>query len=322
MSSLVSQDYTTYGIGHTKLQLEVERVKGKSLFSFFLFFSFILSTVPCFARGVDDAKAGLGALERGNSVLAIELFTRAINSGQLSSKELEASYYNRGYAWDEKDEYGKAIADYTKAIGLNPKFTEAYYNRGNAWESKGKFDKALADYTHAIKLNPKQVSAYYKRGIIEKRKKQYDKAISDYTSAIKLNPRFAYAYNNRGNAWDDKGRYDKAIADYTKAIELNPKVAKAYSNLAWVLATCPDEKHRNGKRAVELAEKASGIKKSAQILDTLAAAYAEAQMFKQAVKTQEKAIARLQQADKKEEVIADFQKRLESYRRSKPWREK
>ena len=322
MTLLVSQGYPTYVIGHTKLQREVERVKGKNLFPFFLFLAFLLFTVPCFARGVDDAKAGLAALERGNSILAIELFTRAIKSGQLSSGELEASYYNRGYAWDEKSEYGKAIADYTKAIELNPKFTEAYYNRGNAWESKGQFDKALADYTHAIKLNPKHVNAYYKRGILEKRKKQYDKAISDYTSAIRLNPRFAYAYNNRGNAWDDKGRYDKAIADYTKAIELNPKDAKAYSNLAWVLATCPDERHRDGKRAIKLAEKASGIKEAAHILDTLAAAYAEAQRFQDAIKTQEKAIAGLQQAGKKEELIAEFQKRLESYRGNTPWREK
>jgi tetratricopeptide (TPR) repeat protein len=304
------------------LRREVAKVKGNRLFSFVFFVAFLSYTVPCFARGVDDAKAGLGALERGNSVLAIELLTRAIESGQLTSRELEASYYNRGYARDERGQYGKAIADYTKAIGLNPKFTEAYYNRGNAWESQGKYDKALADYTQAIKLNPKHVNAYYKRGIIEKRKKRYDKAISDYTIAIKLNPGFAYAYNNRGNVWDGQGRYDKAIADYTKAIALNPEDAKAYSNLAWVLATCPEEKHRNGKRAVALAEKASGIKKAAHILDTLAAAYAEAEMFREAVKTQEEAIARLQQAREKEEGIAEFHKRLESYRHSKPWREK
>jgi tetratricopeptide (TPR) repeat protein len=299
-----------------------KKVKKQSLAPFFLFFAWILFTVPCFARGVDDAKAALGALERGNSVLAVELFTRAINSGELSPMELESTYYNRGYAWDERGEYGKAIADYTKAIELNPKFTEAYYNRGNAWESKGQVDKAIADYTRTITLNPKHVNAYYKRGGLAKTKKQVDRAISDYTSAITLNPRFAYAYNNRGNAWDDIGRYDKAIADYTKAMALKPNDPTAYSNLAWVLATCPDERYRDGKRAVTLAEKASGIRETAHILDTLAAAYAEAQMFPEAIKTEEKAIARLQKDGKNDAVMAEFQKHLKSYKGNNPWREK
>jgi tetratricopeptide (TPR) repeat protein len=318
---MVSKGCPAYSIDYNILQREVAKMKMKILFSFLLFFVLPLYGVPCFARGVDNAKAGLEALERGNSILAIELFTRAIKSEQLSLRDLEASYYNRGYAWDEKGEYDKAIADYTMAIELNPKFTEAYYNRGNAWEFKGQLDKAIADYTYAINLNPKHFNAYYKRGIIEKRKKQYDKAIADYTSAIKLNPRFAYAYNNRGNAWDDKGRYAKAIADYNKAIELNPKDATAYSNLAWVLATCPDERHRDGKQAIKFAEKALGIKEAAHILDTLAAAYAEAKKFQDAITTQEKAIARLQKAGKKKEFIAEFQRRLESYRGNKPWRE-
>ena len=63
-----------------------------------------------------------------------------------------------------------AIADYDRAILVNPNYTNAYNSRGNAWRDKGEFGKAIADYNEAIRIDPK----------------------------------LAPAYNDRGNAWDNK----------------------------------------------------------------------------------------------------------------------
>jgi len=310
---------------------------------------------PVWAGGSDDAKAGDTAYQEGNYDRAIKLFTKAIASGELSRKDLSITYLNRGLTWGKKGDYDKAITDFDKAIGINPKFAYAYGNRGLTWAKKGDYDKAIADYTKAIEINPRDADAYGSRGNAWYDKGDYDKAIADYTKVIEIDPRDADAYGNRGNAWGKKGDYDKVIADYTKAIEINPrnanaygsrgyawgkkgdydkviadytkaieidpKFADAYNGLAWIMATCPEGKYRDGKRAVELAEKAVALKDAASFLDTLAAAYAEAGRFQDAIKTQERVITKLKQ-ESGTQYLPQCEKHLSSYKAGKPWREK
>lgn len=126
--------------------------------------------------------------------------------------------------------FDKAIADYSQAIKLNPKYTVAYYNRGYTYYNKGEFDKAIADFNQAIELDIKYTIAYNNRGDVYNNKKEYDKAIADFNNAIKLDPKFANAYKKRGDVYYNQGDFDKAITDYSKAIELDPKYTIAYNN--------------------------------------------------------------------------------------------
>ena len=260
----------------------------KILFAALLLLSLIASlTLSGCSGGSDDINAGIAAGKEGDFDKAIGLFTKAIESGKLSQENLSIAYYNRGRAWGEKGNYDKAIADSTKAIEINPKFAEAYGNRGYAWYLKGDYDKAIADYTKFIEIDPKN----------------------------------ADVYASRGYAWGKRGNYGKAIADYTKTIELDPKYASAYNGLAWLMATCPDGRYRDGKRAVELAEKALALGDAGSILDTLAAAYAEAGRFQDAIKTQEIAITKLKQ-EGGTQYLPECEKHLSSYKAGNPWREK
>jgi tetratricopeptide (TPR) repeat protein len=118
-----------------------------------------------------------------------------------------------------------------------------------------------------------------------------------------------------------KKEYDSAIKEYIKAIRLNNNYAKAYNALAWLLATCSDEKYRNGLKAVEFAKKAVDIAPVSQWFDTLAAAYAEAGDFDMAVKSQEKAI-QLFKEEGGSDHLDGYEKRLESYKRDIPWTDK
>jgi len=176
-------------------------------------------------------------------------------------------YFDRGQNYAEQGLHDQAIADYTKAIELDPRFALAYNNRGWAYHEKGLHDQAIADYTKAIELDPRFALAYIYRGGLSRKasstrpspttprpsnsipgmsgptttgliygsKGLHDQAIADYTKAIELDPRHAWAYRNRGVAYERKGLYDQAIADYTKALEIDPNFELAARNLEQLL---------------------------------------------------------------------------------------
>jgi tetratricopeptide (TPR) repeat protein len=90
--------------------------------------------------------------------------------------------------------------------------------------NRNKLDKALADFNRAINLDPSRSDGYLGRADVLNAMKQYDKALLDYHRAIEINPDFAKAYVNRGIAYSHLERYKEAIADYEKALALDPKI--------------------------------------------------------------------------------------------------
>jgi lipoprotein NlpI len=155
---------------------------------------------------------------------AIADFTEAI---RLDPKYAPA-YSNRGLAWHLKDDLEQAIADFNEAIRLDPKDAAAYRWRGAAWREKGDFDRMIADYTEVIRLDPKDATAYFWRGTAWFENRNFDRAIAEFDQAIQLNPNAGASYNGRGDAWRLKGNLDRAIADYTEAIRLIPEYPRAY----------------------------------------------------------------------------------------------
>jgi tetratricopeptide (TPR) repeat protein len=228
-------------------------------------------------------------------------------------------YFNaRGEAWRLAGEYKRAIADFNEAIQRGPKFASPYNNRGLAFMATDEIEAAIQDFDQAIKLDDQFRFAYYNRGLAYRQLKDLDKAIADFTKAIAINENSADALNARGNTWLDKndlqkaradyeqaisvddkyapayfnrghlnkldGNYAKALADYEQAIEINEKYAPAYNGVAWLLATCPNERFLDGKKAVKYAERARelGGGEEDSYIGTLAAAEAEVGNFDRA----------------------------------------
>jgi tetratricopeptide (TPR) repeat protein len=279
-------------------------------------FPLVSLAIPAKAQfnGSEYYNQGLELNNAGRHGEAISPLSTAINLDGKNS----AAYAERGRAWNGLNEYDKAIADYNQAIALDPGNHIAYNNRGNAWQDKGENDKAIEDYNQALRFNPNYAIAYNNRGYAWNDKGEYDKAIEDYNQAIRLNPHYAIAYNNRGSAWENKGDYEKAAEDLIQAIRLDPGSAQHYNALAWLQATCPNQRYRDGRRAFQNASKACQLDggKDWNKIDTLAAACAENGNFDAAVQWETKAIALTK--DEKAKGIAGS--RLELYKAKKPYR--
>ncbi len=165
---------------------------------------------------------------------------------------------------------------------------------------------------------PPDSSHYIRRGAFFLDREQFDHALADFNKAVELDPQSYDTYHNRGTAHYLKGDYAAAKVDFERAMELNPDDFNAFNNLAWNLATAPEEQHRDGDRAVDLATKACercGYNEW-YCLATLGAAYAEIGEFEDALRWTREA-ARLAPKDER----SDCQERIALFKAGKAYRE-
>jgi tetratricopeptide (TPR) repeat protein len=264
-----------------------------------------------------------------------------------------ATYQNRGALWVTKGDLDKALTDYDEAVRVAPDDVFSYRGRGHArlqahkydaaledlnkalemeadawthgdaglaWAGKGEHKKAIAEYDKALELNPKHAIALVRRGDARVRLADLTAAVKDYDKAIALYPADPDARLGRARALYKQAKPVAAAGDIQEVLRLDPKNAAALNLRAWYLAVGPDAAHRDGQKAVDLATKACELTdwKVAAYLDTLAAAYAEAGRWDDAVKWQEKALADAELA--KDDGPAMTQ-RLALFKEKKPYRE-
>ena len=156
--------------------------------------------------------------------LKIASCTAIVQSGQETAENAAVAYYDRGTAYDDKNQLDRAIADYSQAIRIKPDYANAFRNRGRAYGRTGHYDNAIADLDRAIKLDPNDVGAYSNRGFAYYYKGLYDRAIRDENRAIRLAPGDAISYFVRGLAKQKSGDQAGSDADIVKARQLNPNL--------------------------------------------------------------------------------------------------
>jgi tetratricopeptide (TPR) repeat protein len=233
-----------------------------------------------------------------------------------------AALKNRGNCWIGLGQNEKAKKDLTEATRQDPNDKDAFLYRVAVWIAKGDYDAAIRDYSEALRLDPADYSGLVLRAMTQDANKDYDKALEDYATAIRLRPNDGFAFFERADSFYRRREYGKAIKDFEIAARLSPENVRAPECLAWLLATCPVEKYRNGKRAVELARRAIESEYGAEVwaFNALAAAYAETGQFDEAAKWQKKALDGMD-TDLYREEIEQGRHRLKLYEAKKPCRE-
>lgn len=205
---------------------------------------------PDFGRAYYERGIAYG--QNGDYDRALSDFNKAIQLGDTSlgmyvepgglailygdyKSTLASAYYNRGVIYGKKENFAQAIADYTKAIELNPNNPSPFTNRGIAHRQLGNYELARADLDVAIKMNPISMN-YYEHGLVLSLTGDIDGAISDLSKAIELDPNYALAYGLRGGIYEAKAKgflsvgdpsgnvkqlNDQAIADFQKVLVLS-----------------------------------------------------------------------------------------------------
>ena len=236
---------------------------------------------------------------------------------------------NLGKALLQMGQLPEAIEHLMQALRLRPNDAQVLNNLGTALFRQGKAAEAIGRYEQALRLKPEYGDARINLGLAWLQlgeslagQGKWAEAIQQYEQVIHLNPGDARAHDILGLALSRQGRFAEAVGHFSKALEIDPGLRTAQNNLAWLLATCREAAVRDGARSVELAEKAnqSAGGKDPGILDTLAAAYAEAGRFNDAVRTAAKAIE-LARGGGQTEAARRIETRLQLYQSGGRYRE-
>lgn len=300
----------------------------------------------------DDANAlilrGEVFRELGKDEAALESFDKAI---ELAPKS-PAPYQHRGEIYRAQGEYDKALVEFNKVLELQPDELLTLVHRAEVYLRSGRFDEALADVdivlekqplvlAHRIRAEvlanmnrlqeaidemqrvsaavPNQIDLKMQLALYYQVDNQPRKAIEVYDEVLEQEDDNFEARRNRGDAYLTLGEHAAAVADFEATLEHLSDDPALLNNLAWVLATSPDDEVRNGKRAVELATKACELTdyNKPHILSTLAAAFAESGDFGTAIEWSQKAVD-LDDSEQAEQLA----KELSSYQGGHPWRER
>jgi tetratricopeptide (TPR) repeat protein len=218
-------------------------------------------------------------------------------------------------------------------------------------------DTAKQHFLRAAELKPDDPGLWLQVAMCEASAGRYEQAVTPCRRALEIKPDFAEAMGELANALEMTGRLDEALATYQRLIEIAPDQVKAQravvnlldgrgdrrgaiewlrrahqsllddleiaNDLAWRLATCPDAELRNGDEAVALAEQANKATDGQvpEILDTLAAAYAEVGRFDAAVSTADRAIQLADKADRPD-LASRIAARRSLYAQGEPYRDR
>jgi Flp pilus assembly protein TadD len=240
----------------------------------------------------EDARAhnnlGIALLRNGNPDEAIAHWQKAV---ELKPDYLEA-YNNLGVALVRRRSFGEAAVQFRKVLELRPDSAVAHNNLGQALAGLGKTDAAIKECRKALSIDPGLVEARNDLAASLYRKGRGDEAIAHWEQALAIKPAFVQARFSLGNALYSRGQTREALVQWRQGLRVDSNQPAVLERLAWVLATAPAASLRNGVEAVEFAERAVRLGSGGEplVLDTLAAAYAEAGRFADAAQTVRQAL--------------------------------
>lgn len=258
---------------------------------------------------------GLLLSDRGRAEEAIAHFRAALQQKpreEYIRVDLATTLASRG-------KLDEAAALYLETLEHLPTHLIALINLADVRARQRRVEEAIGLYRQAIRLNPANPDAQMNLGITLAEEGRYEEAEKHLSEAVRLEPDSAEARFNLGLAQAAGGKTDAAIWSFREALRLSPDSTEAANQLAWILATDQSEAVRNADEALHLAEAICSQtgRKHPRYLRTLAAAYAEAGRFVEAVKSAQAAREQARSGGM-EELVRDIEAELRQYEAGKP----
>ncbi|MCB1056041.1 MAG: tetratricopeptide repeat protein [Acidobacteria bacterium] len=265
---------------------------------------------------------GLALAQRGQAKLAVEQYRKAleinpdnaktlVNLGNalLQQGQLEeaAQRYRHALEVDpgrleaknglavvefQLGQHDEALKGFEEVLAENPDYRDAQFNLGMAYAQLDRLPEAEEHLDVAVRLDPDHARAQGQLALVLAQQGRVADAVPHFRKVVELHPDDAEAHLNLAKALAGSGRLDDALPHYEQAVALEPRSSTLAASLAWLYATNPDDTVRDAAKAVQLAETADKLSGGGDpvALDTLAAAYAEAGRFPDAVRAAEKAV--------------------------------
>lgn len=247
------------------------------------------------------------------------------------TKKNDVALTNLGTALMENGQLDDALSYFQKALDVRSGSEQRHYNFslsvihdsvGNVLARKGRLNEAIVHLRQAVDLRPDFPDAHYNLGTALFQKGDLDGAIAEYKTALSIHPNDAGAHTSLGNALVQKGLLRDAADHYEKALQWDPDAILPLNNLAWIMSAGPDESLRNNEIAVKLALKANQLSRQNNpvFVRTLAAAYAQAGQFENAIETARRA-SELANAQGVRDLAAEIAHDVDLYQQRIPVRD-
>ncbi|MFD6437726.1 tetratricopeptide repeat protein [Streptomyces venezuelae] len=200
----------------------------------------------------------LSALEEGGCAAALQLL---IDRAGFDVPGLALARVVRGRELRESGAHAEALAEYDRAVALDPELERAYYGRGVTYWYMDEEETALVALDRAVELGPGQARTYGMRGEVRRVLRRFEEAVQDLDRALALDPSDAEALTSRGIAHFGLDRNEEALADLDRALALSPDYAWALAHRARVRVARDEYEQAvaDSGRAAELASDFSWV---------------------------------------------------------------
>ena len=275
------------------------------------------------ASNPDDARVRSNlatALARGGrGAEAIPQYEKALEL----NPQVHAIHGSLGEALLSLGRAGEAIAEFEKALAAYPESANLHTDLGQALAMSNRLDDARTEFVKAAEIDPRSAEARNNIGRTLASQGRLTEAIPYFRKAVEIDADFAEAHQFLGSAlYYARGDAREALAQWREALRVRPDYLAVLNEAAHVMAASSDDSVRDGAEAVKLAERAVRLSggREAMYLDTLAAAYAEAGRFDDAIETARRGleIARRQNQSQIQEGLTG---RMHLYEAHKPYRD-